>query len=672
MASGDKRFPIVGIGASAGGIPAIEGLFRGLDTDGDMAFVIVTHLSPDRESLLHEIVARYTEMPVNITEDGQKVEPGHVYVMPQNVVLTIAEGRFEHRAPNPLQRERKPIDIFFASLAKDGGECSVGIVLSGGDGDGTLGIKAIKEHGGLTLAQSTDGFGPKNPEMPTSAISSGLIDLAVPVEEMGAILNRFAHNLDGFDALATSVTKKDDDGQTSRDTIYELLRNRAGHDFSGYKTKTFLRRVHRRMQVAQVDTIEAYVDRLRHDPPEVMNLFRDLLINVTSFFRDSETFEALNTLVIPKLFDGRGADETVRVWVPGCATGEEVYTLAMLMREHMDMLGASPRVQLFATDIDEAALAIARAGRYPEALLEGISPDRRQRFFTNDGASYVVGKDVREMCIFSPHSVIRDPPFSRMDLVSCRNLLIYFGLQIQQQVVPIFNYALKPGGYLFLGASEGISQHADLFAIIDKKHRIFQSRESASHGHHFAMPVSTRLPGSSRDFRLEATTSGNFPLRQAVEAHVLDRFAPAHVVVNSDGDVVYYSARTGRFLEQPQGAPNRQLLTMLRRGLRLDVRAALREAMDTGVPAVRNDVALDDDDDKVQAVSITVEPLAERGQAEPLYLVLFTPLGPALSRSQARENHRQDRRRRGRGPGAGLARYQGAPAIHHRGIRNRP
>ncbi|MCP9231934.1 PAS domain-containing protein [Mesorhizobium sp. LMG 17147] len=625
------RFPIVGVGASAGGIPAMEGLFKGLTGGTGMAFVVVTHLSPERESLLHEVIRHYTEMPVVVAEEGVAVQPDQVYVMPQNVVLTIRNGALSLRRPNTLNRERKPIDIFFSALAEDQGEYAVGVILSGGDSDGTLGARAIKEHGGLTIAQASNGYGPRNPDMPQSAISSGLIDIAAPAEQIGAKLQAFARGFDVLNGLVEAGDEHKAEMDRARDEIYAILRSHSGHDFSGYKPKTFLRRVRRRMQITQLQSITTYIERLKRDPDEVAKLFRDLLINVTSFFRDAEAFKLLEDKIIPQIFEGKSASDAVRVWVPGCATGEEVFSIGMLMRERIDKLSAPPRVQIFATDIVEPALAVARAARYPEALLHGLSPQRRQRFFHSDGESYVLGPEVRELCIFSPHSVIRDPPFSRIDMISCRNLLIYFGPQIQNRVIPIFHYALRPGGYLFLGTSESVGQYSDLFATVDKKHRIFQAREHATprppvlvgNGRTAAFPVASG--GSKKDVAGRS-------LRQAIEAQVLERFAPPHVLVNGDGDIVYYSARTGKYLEAPQGAPSRQLLTLARRGLRLELRAALREAVATRRTVVRENIAVEEDDGQLQFITLTVEPYTGRGNGEPLYLVLFNPVAQAQLR----------------------------------------
>jgi two-component system CheB/CheR fusion protein len=638
MAARRTLFPIVGIGASAGGVEALEGFFHGLPHDTGCAFVIVTHLSPDRRSLLPEIVAGYTRMPVKTAEDGAPVRPNEVYILPADAVLEIEGGRLKVRQASAVRRVRKTVDVFFSALAKDQGEYAAGVVLSGGDGDGTLGVKAIKERGGFTLAQVGNGHGPQHPDMPNSAIASGMIDLAIPVEDMGQRLAEFARGFDMFDAMAEAEERADGDREAMerRQEICAILRNQVGHDFSGYKANTFLRRVQRRMQVNHLESLDAYIEQLRKDPKEVGALFRDLLINVTNFFRDPEAFKILEDQVVPKLFAGRGAEDSVRVWVPGCATGEEVFSIAMLLREHMDTLTATPRVQIFATDIDEPALAVARAGRYPEALLEGVSDQRRRRFFTHEDGSYVLAKAVRDLCVFSPHSVIRDPPFSRLDLISCRNLLIYFGPEAQNQVIPTFHYALRPGGHLFLGTSENLGPFAELFTPVDKKHRLFRSRGDAA--------SVARAPLAISGLRMPAFVTPEHPagrrqlagiaLRQATEAQVLERFAPAHVVVNRDGDVTYFSSRTGKYLEATAGAPTRQLLTLARKGLSLELRAVFREATESGRRATREGVVVEIEEDRVQRVDLSVEPLMEQGE-ERLFLVVFSDVGPQLSRKDA-------------------------------------
>lgn len=628
------RFPIVGVGASAGGVEALEGFFRGMPDQPGVALVIVTHLSRERESRLHEIVGRYTALAVHVAADAMQVEPNRVYVLPADAILSIEGHRLRIRKPS-AGRERKPIDIFFSSLATEHGELAAGVVLSGGDGDGTLGIKAIKERGGLTLAQTPDGYGPTHPDMPEGAIATGLVDFALPADQMGARIAEFARGADLLDGLTSGSETASAALDAACQEIYTILRNQLGHDFGGYKTKTFLRRVQRRMQIRQAVTIEAYVELLRREPQEAGALFRDLLINVTNFFRDADAFQKLATLVVPRLFENRGPEDTIRVWVPGCSTGEEVFSLGILLREHMDKMATAPRVQIFATDIDDHALGVARAARYPAALLDSVSPERRERFFVPDGGSFLLSKDIRDLCIFSPHSVIRDPPFSRIDLVSCRNLLIYFGIDVQGQVIPTFHYALRPEGYLFLGTSENITPFGDLFAPVDKKHRIFRRRSNES---------AARLPLMFRAMqagpRTNALAQRRSPLsgaalRQAVESQVLDQFAPPYVLVNRDGEIVFYSGRTGKYLEAAAGTPTRQVMAIARRGLRLDLRTVLREAADTGRPAVRDNIAVEGEDGRVQLITLTVAPAVQRDGSEPLFLVLFADQGPALTREQA-------------------------------------
>ena len=638
------RFPIVGVGASAGGIEALEGFFGGMPHGPGVALVIVTHLSPERESKLHEVIAHYTDLPVHIAADGSPVQANHVYVLPADAILSIAGGVLHIRRQSAGRRERKPIDIFLTALAIDQAELAVGIVLSGVDGDGTLGVKAIKEHGGLTLAQVSGEYGPGYSEMPDSANSTGMVDFAVPVGEMGGKLAEFARSAPDMLDEPVEAGPAEAALEGIWPEIYNVLRNQVGHDFSGYKTKTFMRRVQRRMQVNQLTTLDAYIEKLRQDPQEVGALFRDLLINVTNFFRDAEAFEALATLVIPKLFEGRGADDVVRVWIPGCSTGEEVFSIAILMREHMDTLTALPRVQIFATDIDERALAVARAARYPAPLLEGVTPERRKRYFIPDGGSYVVVKDVRDLCVFSPHSVIRDPPFSRIDLVSCRNLLIYFGIHVQNQVVPVFHYALRPEGYLFLGSAENVSQFDDLFAPIDKRFRIFRRRSDVAPAIRLPLLVGAMRLGTGAEPSERRPMLGAMGLRQVAESEVLERFAPAHVLVNGDGDVVYFSARTGKYLEAPIGVPTRQLLTMARKGLRLALRTQFREAVESGRLVTREGIPVEAEDGRVQMVTVTVEPLngSRSNGGERLYLVLFADQGPVLSREEAQNRSGSD------------------------------
>jgi len=595
-----------------------------------MAFVVITHLAPNRESFLTDILGRHTNLTVDVARDGQPVEANCVYVLPPNAALTIESGTLRLRELEAGQPERSPVDVFFSSLAQDCGEYAVGVVLSGSGSDGVLGIKAIKEHGGFVLAQSSDGTKPLFNGMPDSAIASGLVDFAVPVEEMAAKLEENTQSIGMLDAFAADKDLENDDPNAEAlDTLYATLRSQTGHDFASYKKRTFIRRVHRRMQINHCETLADYAELLKHDRDEPMRLFRDLLINVTSFFRDAQAFDALEKIVIPKLFEGRDA---VRVWVPGCSTGEEVFSIAILLREYMDAANAPPRVTVFATDIDEHAPAVARAARYPAALMKGVSAERRERFFTNRSNNFVVRKEVRDLCVFSVHSILRDPPFSRMDMISCRNLLIYFGADAQRQALPTLHYALRPGGFLFLGKSETIGRFSELFAPADKTNCIFQARDTGAPARIQTL-INGLRPAPFAPRRGESVTASGSGLRQSAEARIADRFGPPHVVVDEDGEIIHYSTRTAKFLEAPYGAPTRQLLTTARRELRLDLRNALREAIETQRVATREDIAFETDDHTVERVSLSVEPFPGGADGLPLFLVAFQPAGSGQEHS---------------------------------------
>ena len=470
---------IVGIGASAGGLEAFRSFFGAMPADSGLAFIVVLHLPQNRQSMLPEILSRWTSMPVYEAVDGDTVEPDRVYVPPPHAVTSLDGRKLRiHMPAAEAPREYRPIDALFDSLAGTLRDHAIGIVLSGTGSDGALGLKAIKECGGLTIAQGTNSDGPMYPDMPAGAISTGAVDLIAPADQIPGHLTRIQQARDQRRPVTQEMSPAE--LEAARVRICELLRLRLGHDFSGYKDKTFLRRVQRRMQVLGIDTVAAYIARLEADTDEVTLLFRDLLIRVTSFFRDNETFDTIERVVMPQLFDDKHADNTVRVWVPGCATGEEAYSLAILLHEQLGNGHGRPDVQVFGTDIDEPAIATARLGRYPATLLEGLSEARRDRYFTTNDHGYTIKKEIRELCTFSPHSLVRDPPFSRMDMISCRNLLIYLDSKVQDAVFPAFHYSLVPGGVLLLGSSESPARHDNLFEPIDANARIFRRRDVRS------------------------------------------------------------------------------------------------------------------------------------------------------------------------------------------------
>uniref|UniRef100_UPI0038B3BA91 CheR family methyltransferase n=1 Tax=Falsiroseomonas selenitidurans TaxID=2716335 RepID=UPI0038B3BA91 len=631
LAPAPRRFPIVGIGASAGGVQALQALFRAMpDPPPPIAFVVVTHLGPTHESALPSILAECTTMPVHPAGHGHAVQPGHVHVLPRNAIITIEGGRLVLRdQAADLPRERHPIDVFLVSLAADQQDHAGGVVLSGSGNDGTLGLKAIREAGGFTMAQGAVQEPKGHPEMPDSAIAGGGVLVTTPVEEMPARLADFAASLGRADPESPpgAAVAEATIGALQAE-IAGILRESVGHDFSGYKDKTFFRRVQRRIQVLRLPDIPAYLAVLRSDAQEARHLFEDLLIGVTGFFRDPQAFEALAERVIPALFQDRGPTETIRIWVPGCATGEEAYSIAILLREWMRAHPGGARVQIFATDIDEAALTIARRGHYPAPLLGNVSAERLARFFVQGAASHDVAKELRDICVFSPHSLIADPPFSRIDMVCCRNLLIYLGSALQDRAMSLFHYALRPGGFLFLGISETLSRHAEMYVPEDKVHRIYRRREEAA----LPVRVSPAVLGLAATWPARQARAQDLPatrpgLRQTLEAAIVETVVPPHVVLTRDGDVVFQSAHLGKYLEPATGAPSRQVFAMARMGLRVALRSALREAAETGARAVRPRLEIGVDDRR-QVIALSVEPLAGSKGAEPLYVALFSDIGP--------------------------------------------
>jgi len=469
-------FPIVGIGASAGGLAAFEAFFSGMPTDSDpgMAFVLVQHLAPDHKSILTDLIQRYTRMQVFEVEDGMEIEPNCAYIIPPNRDMAFMNGKLQLFQPSAPRGQRLPIDFFFRSLAQDQQERAICIVLSGTGSDGTLGLRAIKGESGMAMAQL-----PASAEydgMPRSAIGTGLVDYQLPPAEMPAQLMAYAAQAFGKGKKPVVPAPQ---AENTLKKIFVLLRIQTGHDFSGYKPSTINRRIERRMAVHQIDHMDKYMQFLQNTPSEVEALFRDLLIGVTSFFRDPEAFEVLAEQCLATLLTKRPADSPLRLWVTGCSTGEEAYSLAILVAEQQEKLNKGFHVQVFATDIDKKAIATARKGIYPASIAADVSAVRLARHFSADPgeskglpSAYQVNKNIREMLIFSEHNIIQDPPFSNLDLVSCRNLLIYMGSDLQKKLIPLFHYALHPGGYLFLGSSESVGEHDDLFTSIHPKAKL--------------------------------------------------------------------------------------------------------------------------------------------------------------------------------------------------------
>ncbi len=579
-------FPVVGIGASAGGLAAFEAFFSGMPTDTDpgMAFVLVQHLAPDHKSILTDLIKRYTRMQVFEVEDGMKVMPNCTYIIPPGRNMAILNGALQLLEPSAPRGQRLPIDFFFRSLALDQGERSICIVLSGTGSDGTQGALAIKAEGGMVMAQK-----PKSTEhdgMPRSAIATGLVDYELLPAEMPAQLIAYATH--AFDINPRSAALPTPQVENALQKIFTLLRNQTGHDFSQYKTSTVKRRIERRVAVQQFDTIDGYVKYLQQKPAEVEALLRDLLIGVTNFFRDPEAFKKLEEQVIPKLFMGKPAGASIRVWSIGCSTGEEAYSLAILLQERMAILKQSYNVQVFASDIDRQAIATARAGLYPASIAADLSPERLARFFTmeHDGSSYRIHKSIRDMLVFSEHNAIKDPPFSRLNLISCRNILIYMGKELQKKLIPLFHYALNPDGFLFLGSSETIGEFSDLFAMIDRKLKIYQRKEQFNGSPRtawgrFLPPVISK---EEKDALIagKRVVTGKLSPRELTERVFLQQLAPTGALVNDKGDILYLHGRTGMYLEPATGEVCvYNILKMAREGLRHELTIALHKASES-------------------------------------------------------------------------------------------
>ena len=575
--------------------------------------------------MLAELVGKSTTMDVIEASDGVLVKPNCVFVIPPDATMTIGGGSLKIVRPAPPRNRRRPIDTFFQSLAEDQGENAICIILSGTGSDGTIGLTAVKEHGGLTLAQAEyDSHAMSG--MPESAANTGLVDDVLAVEAMpDRILSHQRH-------LVHVANGKDEEGghndaASQLASILRALHARTGHDFSEYKEKTLVRRLQRRMQVLQVETPQAYRERLKDSPEELDLLLRELLISVTHFFRDPAAFDALNETVLKGLMAAKNANDDIRVWVPGCATGEEAYTIAILLREAMDTRLPRPKVQIFGSDLDERAIAAARIGRYRKPVA-GLSAERLERWFTAEGEDYCVTPEIREMCVFSAHSVIKHPPFSKLDLISCRNLLIYIDAPMQDRLMRTFHYALKPEGKLFLGSSESVTRATKLFSVCDKKHRIFERRNV----------LNASLPPYSTGNRMLESAPPNTQLTPTDDQidkymrRVMEKHTPPHLLLDHANKIVRFSGgAVGPYLEPSPGVASFELFDILRKALRPAARDVLQLARTGSAPVRRDDVPIRIDG-KPRLVSLIAERLAERGSEADFVVLALHDAGPGVAR----------------------------------------
>ena len=596
--------PVVGIGASAGGLEALREMLARARPPTGMAFVIVQHLDPNHESMLAQLLDRQTALQVLQCEGGERIAGDTVYIIPPGRGLVIQNGVLELTKFMQPRGLRRPIDDFFLSLAVDQQANAACVILSGTGADGTTGLRAVKEHGGVCVAQQPETA--RYDGMPLSAVGTGLVDYVQPPGEIVDCLAAFFRRR-GSDAGAGA-----EDGPVADhlDDLCRVLRAAVGHDFAGYKRTTLVRRVERRMHVLGLDSARAYLARVRADTVECEALFRDLLINVTRFFRDAELFEILRDRAIEPLLRTRNPDEDLRVWIPGCSSGEEAYTIAMLFADAARRLGLPPAVQIFATDIDERMLQIAREASYPAAALADIPAPLRERYVVPHAERFTIAAEIRDLIRFSSHSLVKDPPFSRVDLLSCRNLLIYFDERLQQSVVPLFHYAVRPGGYLFLGPSESVSRFEQLFPTIDQHARLFERPPGAPH-----YPID--LPGSAR--RGEARPGGREERRgdpsisdeTVAVRRVVERYAPPSMVLNEDGGIISAYGRLSRYFDFPvTRTGGTSAITLARPGLRDVIGPLLRQTRDARKRVVVRDVAIRSDYG-TQAVELVCDPLPD-------------------------------------------------------------
>ncbi|HEX8386462.1 MAG TPA: chemotaxis protein CheB, partial [Rubricoccaceae bacterium] len=618
-------FVVVGLGASAGGLEALEAFFAGLPKVDSCAFVVVLHLAPDRQSELADILARSVPVPVVQVTERTEVEKGHVYVIPPNRNLVMEDGHLVLATLESERRKRRPVDFFFRSLAAAYGDHAVAVVLSGTGMDGSTGVRAIKEAGGLILVQDPEEA--HYDEMPRSTIVAAAADLVAPAGALAAAAIAYSDRLRRVHLPTEEPGVLPHDEVRAVQRVLGQLRARTGHDFAHYKRSTVLRRLERRLHVVGVDTLDAYADHLNDHPDEARELLKDLLISVTNFFRNPETFAVFERDVVPHLFEGKGPTDTVRVWCAGCATGEEAYSIAILLAEHAATLADPPAVQVFATDLSERAIRTARDGVYPESIEADVTAERLQRFFRHEARGYRVVESLRERVVFAPHSLLRDPPFSHVDLIACRNLLIYFQRVLQQRALELFAYALEPGGYLFLGTSETTEVAGDAFHTVDKTHRLYRRREGEIPP--AVAPIAARVRVQRRpppvviDEPAEpaSATASYSALHRRLRAEA----APPSVLVNETNEVVHFAEGLGPFLQIAGGDPTRNVLRLVRSELRVAVQTALFQAQRERSPVASGPSRMDVDGVPHDVV-LKVRPAPEPG----LFQILFeaTPAPP--------------------------------------------
>jgi len=619
-------FPIVGIGASAGGLEALEQFLGHVPAGSGLAFVIVQHLDPTRKGIMPELLQRATGMKVVQVKDRTKVRPEYVYVIPPNKDMSILHGVLHLLEPAAPRGLRLPIDFFLRSLALDQQEHSIGVILSGMGSDGTLGLRAIKEKAGVVLVQ--DPTTAKFDGMPGSAVDAGLADIVAPVEELPGKILAY---LQRTPLLARTEVLLEDKSQNALEKAVILLRAHTGHDFSLYKRNTLYRRIERRMGIHQISKMVAYVRYLQENTQELDLLFKELLIGVTTFFRDPAAWEQLRDQTLPALLANRTSGHALRAWVPGCSTGEEAYSLAIVFKEAVEQakLKGSFTLQIFATDLDPDGIEKARQGLFPENIAADVSSERLTRFFAKEEHGYRVRKEIREMVIFAPQNLIMDPPFTKLDLLSCRNLLIYLTPEVQKKLMPMFHYSLNQGGILFLGSAETIGGFADLFVPLSGKSRLFRRINPALPPEPVTFPSSFSAPPSGTA-EVRQPPKAPVSLQSLADQLVLQRYAPPAVLVNDKGDIFYISGRTGKYLEPAAGKANWNLFAMAREGLRYELTGAFQKSLRQKERLMLHGLKVGTNGGE-QRVDVTIQQLDEPGPLQGLVMVVFTDVAAAAT-----------------------------------------
>lgn len=618
------NYPVVGFGASAGGLQAFKEILQNLNPNTGMAFVLVTHLAPDQRSFLAEIVERYTQMPVLHPEDGQRPQPNHLYVLLPGQSLTIHDGKLNVQALPPGERILKTIDVFFYSLASDQKNHAIGVVLSRADSDGALGLKAIKGEGGIALVQTPESA--VHGDMPRSSIESDHVDLALPPCEIAVELARIAQQFrhPAVQSLEEGLLPPDD--EQSYQKILQLIRGSSGLDLRQYKAETIRRRIGRRMLLLRIDQLADYVRYLQMRTDELTKLQKEVLINVTRFFRDPGFWESFSQNVLPALVQERPPEKPIRVWCVGCSTGEEAYSLAITILEYLSKQGLDTPVQVFGTDANDQAIEIARAAVYPETIAADISAERLRRYFVKVDRGYQLSKRVRDICIFARQKLCSDPPFSHIDILSCRNVMIYFNQALQRQAMLTFHYALEPGGYILLGMSEGLRGYGEVFGTVDRKNRIY-FKTGASLPLRYETPFAFAIskahpPGRNRGIESESTEWPELELQRAADRIVVTRLGPPGLIIDENMRVLQSRGQISQFLQITPGAVSWNLLRVLRDGLANEVRAVAQRAIQENVPTSATAVLVDDQDME-HKVMVDVLPITSAAGHPRCFLVLF-------------------------------------------------